>query len=59
MFIYSTGVFLNINYKGLEDARRASRETNDKRAVIRAWKSFLSSLLIFIATAISRDNLEL
>lgn len=59
MFLYSTGVFLNINYKGLEDARRASRETNDKRAVIRAWKSFLSSLLIFIATAISRDNLEL
>ncbi|MBS6502075.1 MAG: hypothetical protein KH415_10670 [Clostridium sp.] len=59
MFLYSTGVFLNINYKGLEDARRVSRETNDKRAVIRAWKSFLSSLLIFIATAISRDNLEL
>ncbi|WP_368244048.1 hypothetical protein [Clostridium tertium] len=59
MFLYSTGVFLNINYKGLEDARRVSRETNDKRAVIRAWKAFLSSLLIFIATAISRDNLEL
>ncbi|WP_291648190.1 hypothetical protein [Clostridium sp.] len=59
MFLYSTGVFLNINYKGLEDARIASRETKDKRAVIRAWKSFLSSLLIFIATAISRDNLEL
>lgn len=59
MFLYSTGVFLNINYRGLEEARRASRETNDKRAVIRAWKSFLASLLIFIATAISRDNLEL
>lgn len=59
MFLYSTGAFLNINYRGLEEARRASRETNDKRAVIRAWKSFLASLLIFIATAISRDNLEL
>ncbi|WP_195429751.1 hypothetical protein [Clostridium sp. D46t1_190503_E9] len=58
MFLYATGIFLDINYRGLEEAKRASKETNDKRAVVRAWKSFLSSLLVFIATTISRDNLE-
>ncbi|WP_195265109.1 hypothetical protein [Clostridium sp. 1001275B_160808_H3] len=59
MFLYSTGIFLDINYKGLEEAKIASRQSNDKRGIIKAWKSFLSSLLVFLATAISRDNLEL
>lgn len=59
MFLYSTGIFLDVNYKGLEEARIASRQSNDKRGLIRALKSFLSSLLIFIATIINRDNLEL
>ena len=58
MFLYATGIFLNINYEAyvkINSVQGANRDTN---AINKAYKAFFSSLLILIATAISRSNIE-
>lgn len=57
MFIYATGIFLLINFSAFKNS--VSSEETAKREKCKAWKAFLSSLLIFIATGLTRDNLEL
>lgn len=59
MFLYTSGVFLDINYNEYKKVSNVKGKNRSLRAIKRAWKSFLSSLLVFIATTISRDNLEL
>lgn len=59
MFLYSTGVFLDINYNAFKDVSSVRGKNRNPKAIRRAWKSLLSTILTFIATAISRDNLEL
>ena len=57
MYIYATGIFLLINYSQLQNI--SSLKETTKRQECKAWKAFLSSLLIFISTGLTRDNLEI
>ena len=59
MFLYATGVFLDINYNAFKEVSSVKGKNRNPKAIRRAWKSLLSNILTFIATAISRDNLEL
>lgn len=58
MFLYSSGIFLDINYKAFKEASSVKGNKRNVKLVRRTWKSYLASLLTFIASAISRDNLE-
>lgn len=57
MYIYATGIFLLINYSQFQNI--SSLKETTKRQKCKVWKAFLSSLLIFIATGLTRDNLEI
>ena len=57
MYIYATGIFLLINYSNFQNV--SSLKETTKRQECKAWKAFLSSLLIFIATGLTKDNLEI
>lgn len=59
LLLYSTGVFLDINYKALQTAILENRCNEDKSPVITAWKVFLASLLRFISIAINMDNVDM
>ncbi|GAA0084076.1 hypothetical protein UT300007_05150 [Clostridium sp. CTA-7] len=59
LLLYSTGVFLDINYKALQTAILENRCNEDKGPVITAWKVFLASLLRFISIAINMDNVDM
>ncbi|WP_411170120.1 hypothetical protein ACH36K_06410 [Clostridium sp. MB05] len=59
LLLYSTGVFLDINYKALQKAILENRCNEDKSPVITAWKVFLASLLRFISIAINMDNVDM
>ena len=56
IYIYATGVFLLINYS--EFPNISSLEGSTKKERCKGFKAFLSSLLIFIATGLTKDNLE-
>ena len=56
MYIYATGIFLLINYSEFQNI--SSLEGSTKKERCKGFKAFLSSLLIFIATGLTRDNLE-
>lgn len=58
MFLYSSGIFLDINYKAFKEASSLKGNKRDAKLVRRTWKSYLAALLTFIASGISRDNLE-
>ena len=51
-----TGVFLLINYSEFQNI--SSLEGSTKKERCKGFKAFLSSLLIFIATGLTKDNLE-
>ncbi|MCI6188864.1 MAG: hypothetical protein MR691_02810 [Clostridium sp.] len=57
MYIYATGIFLLINYSQFKNV--SSLKETTKRQKCKAWKAFLSSLFIFIATGLTKDNLEI
>lgn len=59
MFLYATGIFLNINYEAYVKINSVQGANRDPKAINKAYKAFFSSLLIFIATAISRSNIEI
>lgn len=56
MFLYGGAIFLLINFNGFQDV--LSLQESTYRQKCRAWKTFISSLLIFIATGITTGNLE-
>lgn len=58
MYLYSTGVFLDINYSVYKELKSATGKNRNTKAIKKAWKSYLATLLTFIAITISRDNLE-
>lgn len=57
MLLYGTSIFLLINFSGFQDV--LSLQESTPRQKCRAWKIFISSLLVFIATGITSGNLEL
>lgn len=58
MFLYATGIFLEINYSNYEKLNLVQGKERDVKAINTAYRSFISTLLVFIATALSRSNLE-
>ncbi|MBD7914366.1 hypothetical protein H9660_04340 [Clostridium sp. Sa3CUN1] len=59
MFLFTTGIFLILNYTLLQESKCEHRNDLNDREVISSWKSFLASLFTFLAVTISRDNLDL
>lgn len=57
MYLYGTAIFLLINLNGFQDVFSLPESTYRERC--RSWKTFISSLLIFISTGITSGNLEL
>ncbi|CDM69034.1 putative membrane protein [Clostridium bornimense] len=58
LFLYATGVFLEINFEELQVVSSMTGEDRDEKAIRNANNNLLSSLLIFIATGISHDTLN-
>lgn len=58
MFLYATGIFLEINYSNYEKLNLVQGEDRDTSAINKAYRAFFSTLLVLIATAMSRSNLE-
>lgn len=58
MFLYATAIFLEINYSNYEKLDSVQGEQRDAKAINTAYRSFFSTLLVLIATAMSRSNLE-
>lgn len=59
LFLYATGVFLEINFEQLQVVSSVTGEDRDEKAIMNASNNLLSSLLIFIATGISHNTLNL
>ena len=59
LFLYTTGVFLTLNYTLLQESKCEHINDLNNKEVMASWKSFLASLFTFLAVIISRDNLEL
>lgn len=59
LFLYATGVFLKINFDQLQVVSSVTGEDRDEEAIMNANNNLLSSLLIFIATGISHNTLNL
>lgn len=59
LFLYATGVFLEINFEQLQVVSSVTGEDRDEKAIMNANNNLLSSLLIFIATGISHNTLNL
>ncbi len=58
MFLFTTGIFLTLNYTLLQESKREHINDCNNKEVVSSYKSFLSSLFTFLAVIISRDNLE-
>ena len=58
MFLYATAIFLEINYSNYEKLDSVQGEQRDIKAINTAYRAFFSTLLVLIATARSRSNLE-
>ena len=58
MFLYATAIFLEINYSNYEKLDSVQGEQRDTKAINTAYRAFFSTLLVLIATAMSRSNLE-
>lgn len=59
IFLFTSGVFLILNYTLLQESKYKHRNDCNNKEVVSAWKDFLSSLFVFLSVVISRDNLEL
>ena len=59
MILYGTGIFLDINYSSFIKANSVQGEERDEKAILKAYRSFISSILVFLAAAVSRNNLEI
>lgn len=58
MYIYATGIFLTINASQYIEALEADPSEVTPKQKKKAWKAFLSSFLIYIATCITSSNIE-
>ncbi|MGG7177671.1 hypothetical protein ACQPU1_08770 [Clostridium paraputrificum] len=58
MFLYATGIFLTINLQAYLKVLELPEDQVTQKEKNRAWKAFISSFLIYIATCLSRANLE-
>lgn len=56
MFLYGGAIFLLINFSGFQDVSSLPESTYRERC--KAWKAFISSLLVFLAAGITSGNLE-
>ncbi|MGN0028061.1 MAG: hypothetical protein ACI33I_13820 [Clostridium sp.] len=59
MFLFTTGMFLILNYTILQKNKCEHKNDFNNKEVVSSYKSFLASLFTFLAVIISRDNLEL
>lgn len=59
IFVYTTGVFLVLNYTLFQEIACEHKDDLDNKEVGAARRSFLASLFTFLAVALSRNNLEL
>lgn len=59
MFLFTTGIFLILNYTLLQESKSEHKNDTNNKEVVSSYKSFLASLFTFLAVVISRDNLEL
>ncbi|MGG7058825.1 hypothetical protein ACQPUY_02655 [Clostridium nigeriense] len=59
MFLFTTGMFLILNYSLLQESKIEHINDCNNKEVVSSYKSFLASLFTFLAVIISRDNLEL
>lgn len=57
MYLYTTGIFLWLNYSLYEESISPESDSTIREQRI-AFRAFLSSLLVFIATGLSKANLE-
>lgn len=55
IFLFVTTIFLFINYDGYETALENEASPKEQRI---AFKSFISTFLVLVATSISKTNLE-
>jgi len=58
IFLFTTGVFLVLNYTLLQDNKCEHKNDCNNKEVVSSYKSFLATLFTFLAVTISRDNLE-
>lgn len=58
MYIYASGIFLTINASQYIEALEADPSEVTPKQKKKAWKAFLSSFLIYIATCITSSNIE-
>ena len=58
MYVYATGIFLSINLQAYLKVLELPEDEVTPKEKNRAWKAFISSFLIYIATCLSRANLE-
>lgn len=59
IFLYTTGVFLILNYTLFQEIACEHKDDLDNKEVGAARRSFLASLFTFLAVTLSRNNLEL
>ncbi len=59
IFLFTTGMFLILNYTLLQEDRWQHKDDCNNKEVVSSYKAFLASLFTFLAVIISRDNLEI
>ncbi|MFU7517164.1 hypothetical protein [Clostridium sp. HCS.1] len=59
MFLFTTGMFLILNYTILQENKCKHKNDFNNKEVVSSYKSFLATLFTFLAVITSRDNLEL
>lgn len=59
IFLYTTGVFLTLNYTLLQEIKCDHIDDLNNKEVMVAYRSFLASLFTMLAVIVSRNNLEL
>lgn len=59
LFLFTTGIFLILNYSLFEESKRENLDNSNDKEVISSYKSFIATLFTFIAVMISRDNLDM
>lgn len=58
IFLFTTGMFLILNYTLLQENKCEHKDDCNNKEVVSSYKAFLATLFAFLAVIISRDNLE-
>ena len=59
MFLFTTGMFLILNYTLLQKNKCEHSNDCNNENIVSSYKSFLASLFTFLAVTISRSNLDI